>query len=95
MVLAERPRAQSPIAIENVACVAGVKRGGGGGGGIEKGKRERSPLSLQSPSPFSLPPYPLPLLTPATQAIEDGNRTYRCEETCYDVSVHRPYRLRG
>ena len=37
VVLAERPHAQSPIAIENVACVAGVKRGGGGGGGIEKG----------------------------------------------------------
>ena len=93
MVLAERPRAQSPIAIENVACVAGVKRGGGGGGGIEK--RERSPLSLHSPSTFSLPPFPLPLSTPATQAIEDGNRTYRCEETCYDVSIHRPYRLWG
>ena len=95
MVLAERQRARSPIAIGNVACVAGVKRGGGGGGGIEKRKRERSPLSPQSPSPFSLSPYPLPLSTPATQAIEDGNRTYRCEETCYDVSVHLPYRLRG
>ena len=32
-----------------VACAAGAKRGGGGG--REKGK---------SPSPFSLPPYPLP-----------------------------------
>ena len=82
MVLAERPRAWSTIAIENVACVAGAKRGVGGGGGMEKGKRERSPLSPQSPSPFSLPPYPLPVSTPATQAIEDGNRTYRCQETC-------------
>ena len=97
MVLAERPRARSTIAIENAACVAGAKRGGGGGGGggIEKGKRERSPLSPQSPSPFSLPPYPLPLSTPATQAVEDGNRTYRCQETCYDDRVHRSYRLWG
>ena len=95
MVLAERPRARSPIAKENVACVAGAKREGGGGGGIEKGKRERSPLSPQSPSPFSLPPYPLPVSTLARQAIEDGNRTYRCQETCYDVSVHRSYRLWG
>ena len=42
---------------------------GEGGGGREKGKREGNP---QSPSPFSLPPYPLsptlPLSTPATQA---------------------------
>ena len=37
-----------------IACVAGAKRGGGGG--REKGKSEGSP---QSPSPFSLPPYPL------------------------------------
>ena len=95
MVLAERPRARSPVAMENVACVAAAKSGGGGGGGIEKGKRERSPLSPQSPSPFFLPPYPLPLSTPATQAIEDGNRTCRCQETCYDVSVHRPYRFWG
>ena len=51
---------------EIVACVAGAKRGGGGGGGIEKGKKERSPLSLQSSYPFSLPPYPLPLSKPAT-----------------------------
>ena len=91
MVLTERPRARSPIAIENVACVAGAKREVGEEGEIEKGKRERSPLSPQSPSPFSLPPYPLPLSTPATQAT----RTYRCQETCYDVSVHRPYRLWG
>ena len=34
-----------------LACVAGAKRGGGGGGGGRKGK---------SPSPFFLPPYPLP-----------------------------------
>ena len=45
-----------------VACVAGTKRGGVGD--RERGKREGVP----SPSPFSLPPYPLPLSTPATQA---------------------------
>ena len=82
VVLAERPRARSPVAIENVAFVAGAKRGGGGGGGggsrKGKGKGKEPSLSPQSPSPFSLLPYPLPLSTPATQAIENGNRTYRC-----------------
>ena len=33
------------------------------------GQRKVSPvLSLPNPSPFSPPPYPLPLSTPATQA---------------------------
>ena len=77
MVLAERPRARSPIAIENVAYVAGAKRGGGGG--IEKGKGKGA-LSLPPiPLPFSPSSLsPRPLSTPATQAIENGNRTYRC-----------------
>ena len=57
MILAERPRAQSPIAIENVACVAGVKRGGGGGGGGGIDKREKG----KEPS---LPPIPLPFFPP-------------------------------
>ena len=42
-----------------VACVAGAKRGGEGG---------REKPSLPNPPLFSLPPYPLPLSTPATQA---------------------------
>ena len=61
MVLAERVRARSPIAIENVTCVAGAKRGGGGGGGggIEKRKRERSPLTPPNPPPL-FPFFPIP-----------------------------------
>ena len=57
----------------HVACVAGAKRGGVG---RKAGKREGSvpcPLS-PTPLPFSLPPHPLPLLTPATQAISLLNR---------------------
>ena len=38
------------------SCVAGAKRGGGGG------------LEKRDTLPFSLPPYPLPPSTPATQA---------------------------
>ena len=61
MVLAQRPRARSPIAIENVVCVAGAKGGGGGGGGIEKGKKEGSPLSPPNPLPlFPFLPIPYP-----------------------------------
>ena len=71
------------------------KRRGRGRGDREREKGKDPSLSPQSPSPFSLLPYPLPLSTPATQAIENGNRTYRCQETFYDVSVHRPYRLWG
>ena len=57
--------------IDQLACVAGAKRGGGGG--REKGKREGSPPPLPNPPPLFpfLPiPYPLPLSTPATQAID-------------------------
>ena len=46
-------------------------RGGGGGGekSAKAGKRKVSPvLSLPNSPPFSPPPYPLPLSTPATQA---------------------------
>ena len=56
-----------------IACVVGIKKGGGEGGRkVPKGKRkgaERRLLPLSSiPLPFSLPPYSLPLSTPATQA---------------------------
>ena len=46
------------------------KKGGGEGEKNAKaGKRKVSPFpSLPNPPPFSLPPYPLPLSTPATQA---------------------------
>ena len=43
------------------------KKGRGRGEGEREKGRERNP---QSPSPFSLPPYLLPLSTPATQAKE-------------------------
>ena len=45
-----------------MACVAGAKRGGGGG----RRKVRKIPL------PFSLPPYPLPLSTPASQAKKEN-----------------------
>ena len=56
-----------------IACVVGIKKGGGEGGRkAPKRKRkgaERRLLPLSSILlPFSLPPYPLPLWTPATQA---------------------------
>ena len=59
-------------AVKTVACVVDAKRGGGGGG---RGGREKSAYPL-SPIPFSfsLPPYPLPLSTPATQAIKTVER---------------------
>ena len=40
----------------------------------KKGKKVPYSLSL-IPLPFSLPPYPLRLLTPATQAKKDANNT--------------------
>ena len=46
--------------------MAGAKRGGGGGGGGGRRKVRKIPL------PFSLPPYPLPLSTPATQAKKEN-----------------------
>ena len=55
-----------------IACVVGMKKGGGEGREKSpKGKKEGSAvssLSPQSPSLFSLPRYPLPLSTSATQA---------------------------
>ena len=44
--------------------MAGAKRGGEGEGELEKRESEEIPL------PFSLPPYPPPLSTPATQATK-------------------------
>ena len=44
-----------------LACVAGAKRGGGRG-------REKSAKDPLSPILLLFPPYPLPLLTPASQA---------------------------
>ena len=53
-----------------VTCVAGAKREGGGG---------REKPSLPNPPLFSLPPYPLPVSTPATQArggVESGTLSF-------------------
>ena len=72
----------------DLACVAGVKRGGGRGGGREfrqktedqgggGGKRTRSLPSSAPPFFFSFPPpLPPPLYTPATQAIGDFTFIY-------------------
>ena len=49
--------------VVNVACVAGAKRGGGRG---ERGGKKGNPPLL---FPFLPIPYPLPLSTPATQAM--------------------------
>ena len=47
--------------------MAGTKRGRGGEKERERERRERGTF-LSSPFPFFLPPNPLTLLTPATQA---------------------------
>ena len=50
--------------------MAGAKREGGGG---------RKKPSLPNPPLFSLPPYPLPVSTPATQArggVESGTLSF-------------------
>ena len=55
---------------EGVTWVAGAKREGGGG---------REKPSLPNPPLFSLPPYPLPVSTPATQArggVESGTLSF-------------------
>ena len=62
-----------------VACVARAKRRWRGEG--EKG---------EIPLPFSLPPYPLPFSTPATQATSIGDRA--SVSSC--TSVHRSVDLR-
>ena len=55
---------------EGLTWVAGAKREGGGG---------REKPSLPNPPLLSLPPYPLPFLTPATQArggVESGTLSF-------------------
>ena len=52
--------------------MAGAKRRGEGKGEKrERGEKGSEPLpSLPNPVPFSLPPYPVPLSTRATQATD-------------------------
>ena len=53
----------------SLACVAGEERGGVGRKARKRGKGKGAPYQLSSsPFLFSIPPYPLPFSTPATQA---------------------------
>ena len=52
-----------------LACVAGAERGGGGRKAQKRGKGKGAHNQLSSsPFPFSIFPYPLSFLKPATQA---------------------------